>query len=1083
LSRRIAAACSGSFQLINAFLPHHIALRFRALQKMSANPWHPGHQRDKMTALTPTYPPLSNILLPVNDQEDAEFTSIPMRPSHALDLRRVLAQRSCDDLAYGILKEKLGEVEWIEVPSTRRPRALPPVQSGDIASIPPADGTCYFDRLPNELLKAIFSASLPPREDIIEPRCGDALPQRAPRANRVADLLVLSKNLCGHVAETVYEERIFDIHVHQGQRNAGIEFLHVGRQPLQYQADVKDGRFSKFRPNDIFGFSRLKKLNIRIYPTEGKSRHTAVNTYYMLHALVNLLGDRVDKSENRITSLDINFVPNCHKSTTLQGRNKIRAAETPWWDTENNKPREKSFHGISDIQLMLQPFARLYGVHNVDILAPEIFSHHQPTVDFVIALKRCMKGESQSADFNNSSLNAQLDGMRVVHEDYMMKVMHGRAGAMVETDKLDDVREDDGGAEDFGNDDDDGDGAPHGPRDDPDVNDGGDDNDSEGSDSDGDNGPDSGMLKREDGGYTKRELSVSPSGQEDAKGGRKRVRFSDNISTNDNHAVGESSRMDLDDSPSSRNGVFGSRFLATESEIDLIERFAGIYDTTEEDARYWLSRSSWDIGVAASEFLDALQEHEAETLENGSDDDAMRLGIAMSISDLEARMRGEDSRARVTGRDMRAGRELDNGASPTRFGRDDGPSAHTRAQRRHLLESHPTQDEEAEDAKANGKGKGKAKKTDNDDNDADDEEDGSRRNNLSNHDELIAKRNNPSNFGHQEANVERYNPHDTEMTDDVYGPPQTAQPAAWNTDGAVGNPQSNSATERIARIARELDGFFTAQGLKRTSQVSSDSESDVFTFRPQAPNFTPALPRVDDRPLAYGPVYSTAPASFVVHPPRIQPFRRPLFPSPHVRPWTEQDSTSAIQRRISKEADFLRGEAQRNASDPARAALTDLALQRLQRRSALLPQPSVPTNTAADYPQWAGASYWSAPVETAPAPGPGVSIVPEVPTSSSSVSAADTLAPYFTRPVTTGSNGTIHIDITTREGLRSLYATQRAISTGDLDAAAAGSTDAPTATSSAPATTTHDPVATSAAATTEFGDEVVYIPSDSDGEL
>jgi hypothetical protein len=1076
---------------------------------MSANPWHPGHQRNKMTVLTPTHPPMpppGNILLPVNDQEYAEFAPIPMRPSYVSEVRFSLAQRRIDvnELVDKILRET-GGVEWVEVPDTRRPRPLPTEKYDDIASIPPADGTCYFDKLPNELLKAIFSASLPPREDIIEPRCGDALPPRTPRANRVADLLVLSKNLCGHVAEMVYEERMFDIHVHQGQRNAGIEFLHVGRQPLQYQADVKDGRFSKFKPNELFGFSRLKKLNIRILPTEGKSRHTAINTYYMLHALVNLLGNREDKRSNRITSLNINFETNCpQRSTTLQGRSKIMAAETPWWDTENNKPRETSFHGISDIQLMLQPFARLYGVHNVDILAPEIVRQHQPTVDFVIALKRCMKGQLQSADLNNSSLNAQLDGMRAVHEDYMMQVMYGRAGAMVETDKLDDVRDEDGGPADFGNDDDDdGDDAPRGPRDDPDDNDGGDDDDSESGDDDGDDGPDSGMFKREDVRHTKRELSVSPSGREDAAGGRKRVHFSDNILTSDDHALGESSRMDLDSSPTPRNGIFGSRFLATEEEIDLVERFAGIYDTTEEDARFWLGRSNWDLGHAASEFLEGLQEHQAETLEDGSDDDAMRLGIAMSIEELESTRRAESFLAEVSGRDMRAGRELDNGASPSRPGRVAGQSAYTRLQRRRLLESHPTQDEGAEDAKVNGKGKGKAKKTD-DDNDADDEEDKSSRNDPSNHDESIARWNNPSNFEHQEANVGRYYPQDTEMTDVVYGPPNAAQPAESNTGGAVGSPQDNSADERFDR---EMDRFFTAQRFGWTSQVSSDSESDVFALRPQAPPFTPTAPRVD-RPLAYGSVYSSAPASFVIHPPHVQPPpRRSLISSRFLRPRTEQDSTSAIERPSSLGERLQRFQAQRNASNPTLSPWSAQALERQQLRqqqilSGLLPQPSIPANTAEDYPQWAGTSYWSAPVETASAPAPEVTIE-----SSSSVSAADTPAPYFTRPVTVTTTGNLARDATPRPtrsgGMRSLYMTRRGASTGGSDAAAAAdSTEIPTATASAPTTTPATDVATDVATfaalisqgpqaneeywanfRAELGDEVVNVSSDSEEEL
>jgi hypothetical protein len=1043
------------------------------------------------------------MLFAVNDQEDAMFESFPMRASYASMVRRLLAQKGMVAELVEKVFEEMGGVEWVEVPGTRRPRGLT-VRHDNIASIPAADGTCHFDRLPAELLKAVFAASLPPREDIIEPRCGDVrLAQRQPRPNRVADLLVLSKYLCGHVAETVYEERTFSIHVHQGHKNAGIEFIHVGRQPLQYQADIRDGRFSKFSPNDIFGFSRLKKLQIRIHPIEGKSRHTAINTYYMLHALVNLLCKREDKPETRITSLDINFVANYHhKPAVLQGRSKIMNAESPWWDTDNNKPCETSFHGISDIQLMLQPFARLYGVHNVDILAPEIVSHHQPTVDFVIALKRCMKGKSQSAGFNNTSLTAQLEGMRAVHEDYMM---HG--GTMVETDKLDDLRDDDSDHGDFGNDDDDdGDDAPRGPQDDPGDNDGSDDDGSEDDDNDGDGGPDAGMLQGEDVGHEKRELSLSPSGKEDAAGGRKRVHFSDNISTSNDHAPGESSRMDLDDSPTtSRNGVFGSRFLATGSEIDLMARFADIYDTTEEDARFWLSRSNWDLDAAASEFIYAYQGLQAYTLGNGSDEDAMRVGIAMSLESLGNATTGEGFPPPVRGRDMRAGRELDNETSPTRSGRANGPSAHTRAQRRRLLESYPTQEEEAEHAKVNGKGKGKAKKTD-DGNDADDEEDGPSQNDSNNHDESIAKWNNPSNFEHQESNYERYNPHDTEMTDDVYGPSLrtlTAQRAASNALGALVIRPDNLPVARNA-LGDGLDPLYVAQLLEWTNQVSSDSEDGKIAFRPRGPRYNPTVPRVD-RPYFSDsrPVYSSAPTPSVVRPRFGPPDSRPLSSSAIVRPPSEQEeeSTAAVQGRSSMEERFLRVS---NASNPTQAALSGLELRR-QQRPALASQPSTPANTAADYPQWAGTSYWSVPAERTPARAsePAPAPAPEVPTtSSSSSSAANTTAPYFIRPATTTDNAIDNTTPMTRhEMLRDIYARlmggsaagRTAVATTDV-ANTASATTAPATTAPATAAPTIFAPATSsqykanqeywANFRPEFGDEVVIIPSDSsEGEL
>jgi hypothetical protein len=835
------------------------------------------------------------MLRAVNAEEDALFTSQPRLTLYAQLVRRLLIQRvRVIELADIILAE-MGEVEWFEVPGTRRPRQLP-VQYNSIASIPPADGTCHFDKLPAELLKAIFSASLPPRAQIIEPRCGGArtesLEKRELRPNRVADLMVLNKKLCEQVAEVLYEERTYNIHVHQGQMNAGIEFLHIGRQPLQYQADVKDARFAKFSPGEVFGFSRLKKMEISIYPGDGKCRHTAINTYYMLLALVNLLSNRENEPGNRITSLDIRFVATY--STThnvMQGRSRIMTAESPWWDVANDKPRETSFHGISDIQLMLQPFARLFGVHNVDIIAPAKVAQHQPTVLFVRALKRCMQGRSQSATFNHTSLNAQLDGMRSVHEDYMLRVLYG--GAMVEDEKLDDVRDEGDDNGDNDEDDDAGDGRDGGRRDTPHDagkydgpdNDGDDDNSDD--DDDGDDGPDAGMLGGENVEHKKHGLSISPSNS-NAGGGRKRVHLSDDTSSGDGPSgLGERSHMNLDDSSTSRDNVFGSRFLATEAEIDSMERFAMVCGTSEEDARFWLTRSNWDFNVAVLNFMASLE------VENTRDEDGMRRAVALSLQDL---MTAEGYPAPVRDRDMRAGRELDSRTSPTRSSRADGPSTRAGAQNqptqsssaygptarpvwppRRLLASYARQDEEAEGMESNskGKGKGKAKKTD----DYEEEEDGWVWKDYSRYDESISRWNNPSNFSRQDDNFGPYNAYDTEMADAGWEPYPTVQAAASNPGGAAGPSQGPSLAE-----GNEFAELYTARVREWVAQESdadardldqeaaalldvADSSRDLLVDRPQSQSYSGALETVYVPDREGGPhsqSHSGAPGSMYV---------------------------------------------------------------------------------------------------------------------------------------------------------------------------------------------------------------------------
>jgi hypothetical protein len=1040
-----------------------------------------------------------------------------------------------------VILEQLGEVEWVEVPGTRRPRQLP-VQYNAVASVPPADGTCHFDKLPAELLKAVFSASIPPRSKVIEPRCGGPRPEllgkREHRPNRVADLMVLSKKLCGHVAEMVYEERTFSIHVHQGQRGAGIEFLHVGRQPLQYQADVKDGRFAKFSPGEIFGFSRIKKLDVRIYPGDGQCRHTAINTYYMLHVLVNLLSAREDNPGNRITALDIGFVANYPRPHAMQGRSTVMVADSPWWDEDNNKPRETSFHGISDIQLMLQPFARLFGVHNLDITAPSKVALHEPTVLFVRALKRCMQGKSQSDTFHHTSLNAQLEGMRTVHEDYMLKVLYG--GAMVEDDKLEDLRDEEDD-HDNNDQDDDGTGSHDGRRDAPDhAGDDNDDDDDGGSsssddDANGNDGPDAGVLKRE--------LSLSPPSKKEAGDGRKRVHFSDEISSNgDRSGQGQNSH----DSPNPRHSVYGSLFLATEVEIDFIKRFTKVCRASEGDARFWLSRADWNFDVAILNFVASLE------AENPGEEDEIRRAIALSLEDMMMNEGYHPAPAR--NRDMRAGRELDNETSPTRSSRADGssmrartqnqpaycrrdnsPSTH-RVQQRRLLESHATQDEEAENAKVNGKGKGKAKKTDDDD----DEEQGPSKDH-SKHDKSIAKWNNLGNFLQQEDNYEPYNGYDTEMAGANYVPFPTAQPDAPDTRGdletarAQGLPPAdrNAQAGRADRFTALLGGWefddFNADARVRDS-LNSSRYLSVDRPRSRSLSGAPGLVYGTDVAASSTPrsVYGQDLAALSTPDPMYGPdsvaspgrgLRRPtarprVDHSLNLRPRVERTREFLLQRfnAIKEKMEMNLGTV--SASDPdarldvlqnvddlldsSRTARLGLIYDQEQPATPPPPARTIAANTVDDYPEWAGTSYWSAPATPAPGPAPIPAPVPELAASSSSVTNQALTSDFV--PFSAGTTARRASDSPRRS--RSSRFSRPIYPTQDEAYAATSPATAATAMSSSD-TLARTPALPSAATTSltdpssqyqanqdylanfrpEFGDEVLHVSSDPGGKL
>ena len=131
-------------------------------------------------------------------------------------------------------------------------------------------------KLPTEIRKAIFAESLPVKDILIQPECNDHLIKKSvdkdgkvmPKRNRASDLMTINHIIKDEIALVLYEERNFAIHVHEGIRDGGIEFLNVGRQPLQYQDNLSDSRFTKFTCDGDFGFHRLKRIHITVYPSE-----------------------------------------------------------------------------------------------------------------------------------------------------------------------------------------------------------------------------------------------------------------------------------------------------------------------------------------------------------------------------------------------------------------------------------------------------------------------------------------------------------------------------------------------------------------------------------------------------------------------------------------------------------------------------------------------------------------------------------------------------------------------------------------------------------------------------------------------
>lgn len=173
----------------------------------------------------------------------------------------------------------------------------------------------------------------------------------------VGDALVLCKQIAAEILVMLYEERTFALNVYEGISDGGIEFLNSGRQRLQYREHFTQVRFKRFEgPDDPFGFSRIKRLMVRIYPAteaasdQKNSRHDVMHTHFMIRALVKLLKHDGSFGLNR---LQIRFVE--PRSTLWR--------PYPWQNKTDFSLRSSSIHGISNIEIILRGLFELRQVH------------------------------------------------------------------------------------------------------------------------------------------------------------------------------------------------------------------------------------------------------------------------------------------------------------------------------------------------------------------------------------------------------------------------------------------------------------------------------------------------------------------------------------------------------------------------------------------------------------------------------------------------------------------------------------------------------------------------------------------------
>lgn len=95
------------------------------------------------------------------------------------------------------------------------------------------------------------------------------------------------------------------------------------------------------------------------------------------------------------------------------------------WDPDKQRPRQTSVYSVSNIELVLRPFATLTGCHSVSIELPANVRNHEPTINFVSDLVRSMTSKEKPM-LMSDELTMNIEASREAMEEYVNYTLHGK---------------------------------------------------------------------------------------------------------------------------------------------------------------------------------------------------------------------------------------------------------------------------------------------------------------------------------------------------------------------------------------------------------------------------------------------------------------------------------------------------------------------------------------------------------------------------------------------------------------------------------------------------------------------------------
>jgi hypothetical protein len=185
--------------------------------------------------------------------------------------------------------------------------------------------------------------------------------------NMVRNLMLVNQKLCLEVAEIMYEEYTFEIHIHA----QGVDFLHLPRIPAIQEEEYGptiESELAAFQRHRQFCFQRMKHIEFVMWGGDPKKRTDGLHMRQTVRKLVDMLLREKEPVVEIKARFELAEPVVTNKNT--ESDHFYDELGTFWKNNIEKRARLSIFNNITNVELVCAPLESLRGVNKVRLTLP-----------------------------------------------------------------------------------------------------------------------------------------------------------------------------------------------------------------------------------------------------------------------------------------------------------------------------------------------------------------------------------------------------------------------------------------------------------------------------------------------------------------------------------------------------------------------------------------------------------------------------------------------------------------------------------------------------------------------------------------